>query len=193
MCSESLVRHLLTSWIHKYLESGLLSPLGPGSKIGPKCSEIGRCQPRLRGMNPPRWDPPPAHRPPWALSCTLCISVISAQGAFQTCASCKKKRNMVTYVILPAWLAQKVGSLFFLRHCVSVHITLFVCFLSYCNVQMYPDTWNTRLLIYPLDGLGGFVQVGVTCRFSDQVHHFLPANWPPISGSIKQAKLKVTE
>lgn len=133
MCSESLVRHLLTSWIHKYLESGLLGPLGPGSKIGPKCSEIGRCQPRLRGMNPPRWDPPPAHRPPWALSCTLCISVISAQGAFQTCASCiKKKKKKVTYVILPAWLAQKVGSPFFFYDIVWAFISprLFVFWVT---------------------------------------------------------------
>lgn len=37
MCSESLVGHLLTSWIHKYPESGLRGPLSWGSKIAPKC------------------------------------------------------------------------------------------------------------------------------------------------------------
>lgn len=70
-------------------------------------------------------------------------------------------QNQNTYVILPAWLAQKVG----------------------CPLFSYLSFGWTK----------GFVQVWVTCRFSDWVPHSLPANWPPISGTIKQAKLKVTK
>lgn len=52
MCNESLVCHLLTSWIHKYPESSLRGPLSWRSKIAPKCSEIGCCQAKIAKHDP---------------------------------------------------------------------------------------------------------------------------------------------
>lgn len=135
MCSESVVCHLLTSWIHKYLESSLLSPLGPGSKIGPKCSEIGCCQPRLRSMNPylpPRWDLSsfylsPLPSVPCALSSTWCISVNA--GAFEMCRS---HWRMCAYIILPTWLARKSRFSLFQN---SIMTRLFVTFEKKEKIQ----------------------------------------------------------
>lgn len=100
MCRESRVCHLLTSWIHKYLESGLVGPLGPGSKIGPKCSEIGCCQPKLRSMNPQMRFPSfflslsSAYHPP----CVLYIMYPSylSRGGFSNMHHWKKKQKQNT-------------------------------------------------------------------------------------------------
>lgn len=172
-CAEILLSAICSH--HEYtstLEVVWSAHSAQGAKLVPNAPRLAVVNQDCEAWNP-RWDPPPpsfpavlsAHYPHCVLSCTLCISFNSAQRDFQTCTNGEKKnKHLYTckhYVILPAWLAQKVGC-------------PLLCYLS--------SGWTE-----------GFVKVWVTCRFPDYVPHPLPANWPPISGPIKQAKLKVTK